>query len=84
MRLFVSICFALLITPVYAADTYVVSTQVYFSPNGGAQDAVVKEIGNAKNLLVIRSSQLADLYFGNWAEHQKHYVVYQGRDRLVV
>lgn len=174
MRLLVSICFAFLIAPVYAADTYVVSTQVYFSPNGGVQDAVVKEISNAKksifvqaysftnqpiakalveaqrrgvsvfvildksnrtakysagdftdhfgidtyiddkhaiahnkimiidketvitgsfnftkaaetsnaeNLLVIRSSQLADLYFGNWADHQKHSVVYQGRDR---
>lgn len=174
MRLLIAICFAFLIAPVYAADTYVVSTQVYFSPNGGAQEAVVKEISNAKksifvqaysftnqpiakalveaqrrgvsvfvildksnrtakysagdftdhfgidtyiddkhaiahnkimiidketvitgsynftkaaensnaeNLLVIRSSQLADLYFGNWADHQKHSVVYQGRDR---
>lgn len=155
-------------------ETYIVSTQVYFSPNGGAQDAVVKEINNAKksifvqaysftnqpiakalveaqkrgvsvyvildksnqtakysaadftdhfgvdtyiddkhaiahnkiiiidketvitgsynftkaaensnaeNLLMIRSTQLADTYFGNWAEHQKHSVSYQGRDR---
>lgn len=155
-------------------ETYIVSTQVYFSPNGGSQDAVVKEINNAKksifvqaysftnqpiakalveaqkrgvsvyvildksnqtakysaadftdhfgvdtyiddkhaiahnkiiiidketvitgsynftkaaensnaeNLLVIRSTQLADSYLGNWAEHQKHSIPYVGRDR---
>ncbi len=155
-------------------ETYIVSTQVYYSPNGGAQDAVVREIGNAKksifvqaysftnqpiakalveaqkrgvavymildksnqtakysaadftdhfgvdtyiddkhaiahnkiiiidketvitgsynftkaaensnaeNLLVIKSSQLADSYYGNWAEHQKHSIPYVGRDR---
>ncbi len=159
---------------VSAADTYIVSTQVYFSPNGGAQDAIVKEINgaknsifvqafaftnqpiakalveaqrrgvdvymildksnrttkysaadftdhfgvetyiddkhaiahnkimiidketvitgsynftkaaensNAENLLVIRSPMLADVYFGNWADHQKHSVPYVGRDR---
>ena len=157
-----------------ASETYIISTQVYFSPNGGAQDAVVREINNAKksifvqaysftnqpiakalveaqrrgvdvfmildksnrttkysaadftdhfgvdtyiddkhaiahnkimiidkeivitgsynftkaaensnaeNLLVIRSPVLADVYFGNWADHQKHSVPYQGRDR---
>lgn len=39
------------------------------------------ENNNAENLLVIHSHQLADTYFGNWAEHQKHSVPYQGRDR---
>lgn len=174
LRLFVT-CFAVLvISPVQAGDAYIVSAQVYFSPHGGAQEAVVKAINganksifvqaysftnqpiakalveaqrrgvavyvildksnrttkysaadftdhfgvdtyiddkhaiahnkvmiidketvitgsynftkaaessNAENLLVIRSPQLADAYFSNWADHQKHSVPYQGRDR---
>lgn len=39
------------------------------------------ENNNAENLLVIHSSQLADAYFGNWADHQKHSVPYAGCDR---
>lgn len=173
-RLVACICVVLFSATVNAAETYVVSTQVYFSPHGGTQDAVVREINNAKksifvqafsftnqpiakalveaqrrgvdvfmildksnrttkysaadftdhfgvetyiddkhaiahnkimiidketvitgsynftkaaensnaeNLLVIRSPMLADVYFGNWADHQKHSATYQGRDR---
>lgn len=174
MRLLTAIFFALAIIQAQASETYVVSTQVYFSPNGGAQEAVVKEINgakksifvqaysftnqpiakalveaqrrgvavymildksnrttkysaadftdhfgvdtyiddkhaiahnkvmiidkesvitgsynftkaaensNAENLLVIHSPMLADVYFANWADHQKHSVPYVGRDR---
>lgn len=174
MKFIVATLIALCALPAWTAETYIVSTQVYFSPNGGAQEAVVKEINgakknifvqaysftnqpiakalveaqhrgvsvymildksnqtakysaadftdhfgvdtyiddkhaiahnkvmiidkvtvitgsynftraaennNAENLLVIHSAQLADAYFANWAEHQKHSVPYQGRDR---
>lgn len=174
LRLAVVVAAAFIALPGYGAENYIVSTQVYFSPNGGAQDAVVKEINgakknifvqaysftnqpiakalveaqrrgvavymildksnrttkysaadftdhfgvdtyiddkhaiahnkvmiidketvitgsynftkaaessNAENLLVIHSASLADAYFANWAEHQKHSVPYQGRDR---
>lgn len=36
---------------------------------------------NAENTLIIRSPDLADAYFANWASHQKHSQPYQGRDR---
>ena len=36
---------------------------------------------NAENTLIIKSGDLADAYFGNWATHQKHSTPYQGRDR---
>ena len=36
---------------------------------------------NAENTLIIRSADLADAYFANWAVHQKHSQPYQGRDR---
>lgn len=39
------------------------------------------ESKNSENLLVIRSTDLADTYFDNWAKHQKHSQTYQGRDR---
>lgn len=174
MRILLALAFVLSAFSAQASEIYIISTQVYFSPNGGAQDAVVREINNAKksifvqaysftnqpiakalveaqrrgvdvfmildksnrttkysaadftdhfgvdtyiddkhaiahnkimiidketvitgsynftkaaessnaeNLLVIRSSQLADVYFGNWADHQKHSVPYVGRDR---
>lgn len=174
MRIILALAIALSITVAQAAESYIVSTQVYFSPNGGAQEALVKEINgakksvfvqaysftnqpiakalaeaqrrgvsvymildksnvtakysaadftdhfgvetyiddkhaiahnkimiidketvitgsynftkaaetsNAENLLIIRSPMIADVYFGNWADHQKHSVPYQGRDR---
>ena len=174
MKFLAALLVALALAPAHATQTYIASTQVYFSPNGGAQDAVVKEINsakksifvqafaftnkpiakalveaqkrgvavyiildksnrtdkysaadftdhfgidtyiddkhaiahnkvmiidketvitgsynftkaaensNAENLLIIRSHDVADAYFGNWAEHQKHSVPYQGRDR---
>lgn len=174
MRILTSLLFALCVSMANANETYIVSTQVYFSPNGGAQDALVREINgakksifvqaysftnqpiakalveaqrrgvsvfvildksnrtakysaadftdhfgvetyiddkhaiahnkimiidketvitgsynftkaaensNAENLLVIRSPVLADAYFGNWADHQKHSQPYVGRDR---
>lgn len=43
--------------------------------------AQAAENSNAENLLVIRSPLLADVYFESWAEHQKHSVPYEGRDR---
>lgn len=174
IRTLIVLAFGLSVFTSQAAETYIVSTQAYFSPNGGAQDAVVRELKNAKksvfvqaysftnqpiakalveaqrrgvdvfvildksnrtakysaadftdhfgvdtyiddkhaiahnkimiidkeivitgsynftkaaensnaeNLLIIRSPLLADVYFGNWADHQKHSVPYQGRDR---
>lgn len=36
---------------------------------------------NAENTLIIRSPDLADAYFANWATHQKHSQPYQGKDR---
>lgn len=174
MRILLSFLAALSLSTATFAETYIVSAQVYFSPNGGAQEAVVNEIekakksifvqaysftnkpiakalveaekrgvavyiildksnrttkysaadftdhfgvdtyiddkhaiahdkvmiidkevvitgsynftkaaehSNAENLLVIRSSQLADTYFANWAIHQKHSEAYVGRDR---
>ena len=174
IRYLIALTLALNLLAVNAAESYIVSTQVYFSPNGGTQDAVVRELNNAKksvfvqaysftnqpiakalveaqrrgvdvyiildksnrtskysaadftdhfgvetyiddkhaiahnkimiidketvitgsynftkaaensnaeNLLIIRSPLLADVYFGNWAEHQKHSVPYQGKDR---
>lgn len=174
MRIIAALVLALSLSTAQAAESYVISTQVYFSPNGGAQEAVVKEINaakmnifvqaysftnqpiakalveaqrrgvsvfmildksnvtakysaadftdhfgvdtyiddkhaiahnkimiidketvitgsynftkaaessNAENLLILRSKLLADVYFTNWAEHQKHSVPYQGRDR---
>lgn len=174
MRYLLALVFALSLTPTWAAETYIVSTQVYFSPKGGSQQAIIDQIhgakksifvqafaftnkeivkalveaqkrgvdvfvlldksnktdkysvadlldhfqvdtyiddkhaiahnkvmiidketvitgsynftkaaenSNAENILVIRSTQLADAYFGNWAEHQKHSVPYVGRDR---
>ncbi len=174
MRYLATLLIALSLSPVWASDAIIASTQVYFSPNGGAQDAIVKEINGAKrsvfvqaysftnqpiakalveaqrrgvdvfiildksnrtakysaadftdhfgvdtyiddkhaiahskvmiidkevvitgsynftkaaensnveNLLIIRSPLMADVYFGNWAEHQKHSAPYKGRDR---
>ena len=39
------------------------------------------EEDNAENLLVLRSSQLADVYYQNWEKHLKHSNPYIGRDR---
>jgi len=39
------------------------------------------EEDNAENLLVLRSSQLADTYYQNWQEHLKHSDPYIGKDR---
>lgn len=36
---------------------------------------------NAENTLIIKSADLADAYFGNWAVHQKHSQPYKSRDR---
>lgn len=36
---------------------------------------------NSENTLIIKSADLADAYFSNWAVHQKHSQPYQGRDR---
>lgn len=39
------------------------------------------EEGNAENLLVLKSSQLADTYYRNWEAHLKHSEPYIGKDR---
>ena len=39
------------------------------------------EDDNAENLLVLRSSQLADAYYQNWEAHLKHSDPYIGKDR---
>lgn len=39
----------------WAGETYTVSTQVYFSPDGGAQDAIVRELNNAKKSVFVQA-----------------------------
>jgi len=36
-------------------------------------------IGNAENLLVIRSKELASTYIENWERHKEHSESYSGR-----
>lgn len=38
------------------------------------------EEGNAENLLIVRSSALAQLYGANWNQHRRHSDEYSGRD----
>ena len=38
------------------------------------------EEGNAENLLIVRSSALAQFYRANWNEHRRHSKEYSGRD----
>lgn len=39
----------------HAAETYVLAGQVYFSPKGGAQTAIVEQIQNAKSSIYVQA-----------------------------
>lgn len=53
----VALLFLALQAPLCFADQFksVGTTEVYFSPNGGATEAVVKEIGNAKKEILVQA-----------------------------
>ena len=59
MRKIASLCFvvALWVVPAFAYDLTLQNTpvQVYFSPRGGAQDALVATIGQAKDSILVQA-----------------------------
>ncbi len=55
MRFLATILVYLFLTPAWSADTYTVSTQVYFSPNGGAQQTIIDHIHAAKQSIIVQA-----------------------------
>lgn len=55
MRKFFIALWVLSAISVQAAETYILSGQVFFSPKGGAQGAIVEQIQNAKSSIYVQA-----------------------------
>ena len=72
--------------PVSAGPLAAEVVQVFFSPNGGATDAVVSEIGNARIEILVQPysftsapTELVKKYLATFKEHLGHSERYEGR-----
>jgi len=63
---------SLAVTPTYAAETFSLArAAVYFSPNGGATDAVVRELNAAQAQVMMQAYSFTSAPIAGW-RHAPH------------